>query len=396
MELTGLTIKNFRMLEDFTVKRLGRLNLIAGRNNSGKSSVLEAIRIFAGNANHSLLTDIAVEHDEPTLPNEEGAVDESIPFEAFFTGRRYFKENNSAIQIGDLNNPSYSLTITPVYLVKTEKTTSDGKRAIEDRRISWELIENPKLSITKDPICRAIRVSKDNTATFDLFYNEEKIKVVNATFEGLKPLPCSYIPTTPISMDALAKDWEDITLTEYEKNLEKAMKIIEEDFEAISFITSKLKREDDKYDISKLFSGIFSDRKRPIVRMAGVKTPLPLRSMGDGMLRVLQLALKVPSATNGFLLIDEFDNGLHHTIQEEVWDWLFKVSSQLNIQVFATTHSQDCIKSFSKVALKNKEIGSNFFRVGRSARTSDGGKVTADEFEAEELPGIIANGIELR
>ncbi len=46
--LKSLCIKNFRLLEDFQVPKLGRVNLIVGKNNSGKSSVLEAIRIYAG------------------------------------------------------------------------------------------------------------------------------------------------------------------------------------------------------------------------------------------------------------------------------------------------------------------------------------------------------------
>ena len=51
MQLKSLDIKNFRILEDFQVNKLGRVNLIVGKNNSGKTTVLEAIRIYAGNAN---------------------------------------------------------------------------------------------------------------------------------------------------------------------------------------------------------------------------------------------------------------------------------------------------------------------------------------------------------
>ena len=62
--LNSLNIKNFRSLEDFQVTKLGRVNLIVGKNNSGKSSVLEALRIYAGNANQELLEKIAQGHDE--------------------------------------------------------------------------------------------------------------------------------------------------------------------------------------------------------------------------------------------------------------------------------------------------------------------------------------------
>jgi AAA15 family ATPase/GTPase len=68
--LNSLEIKNFRALEDFKVAKLGRVNLIVGKNNSGKSTVLEALRIYAGNAQRELLVDIAKSHDETYQPTE--------------------------------------------------------------------------------------------------------------------------------------------------------------------------------------------------------------------------------------------------------------------------------------------------------------------------------------
>lgn len=63
-----------------------------------------------------------------------------------------------------------------------------------------------------------------------------------------------------------------------------------------------------------------------MVKLSGVDRPVPLNSMGDGMLRVLQLALKLFAAKGGFLLIDEFENGLHYSVQEKVWALVFEVA----------------------------------------------------------------------
>lgn len=124
--------------------------------------------------------------------------------------------------------------------------------------------------------------------------------------------------------------------------------------------------------------------------------PISLNSMGDGMLRILQLALKVYPAKDGFLLIDEFENGLHYSIQEKVWDWLFELSEQLNIQVFATTHSWDSVESFAKIALTRKDTDAILFRVGRSVKTSDKDKVIATEFSKEKLADITQADVEVR
>lgn len=46
--ITSLHIKNFRGFEDLEVKGLKRVNLFAGRNNSGKTSLLEAVFLLGG------------------------------------------------------------------------------------------------------------------------------------------------------------------------------------------------------------------------------------------------------------------------------------------------------------------------------------------------------------
>ena len=118
--------------------------------------------------------------------------------------------------------------------------------------------------------------------------------------------------------------------------------------------------------------------------------------MGDGMLRILQLILKIFSAKGGFLLIDEFENGLHYSVQKKVWELVFDLAEKLNIQVFATTHSWDCIESFAKVAIEKTAIEGVLFRVGRSVRTSDQGRVIATVFDEQKLFNITQADVEVR
>jgi AAA15 family ATPase/GTPase len=113
------------------------------------------------------------------------------------------------------------------------------------------------------------------------------------------------------------------------------------------------------------------------------------------MLRVLQLSLKLFSAKGGFLLIDEFENGLHYSVQEKVWALLFEMAERLDIQVFATTHSWDCIESFAKEAV-SRDTDGVLFRMGRSARTSDHGQLIATLFGEEALAHITQADVEVR
>ena len=55
--------------------------------------------------------------------------------------------------------------------------------------------------------------------------------------------------------------------------------------------------------------------------------------------------------------MDEIENGLHHSILTKVWAVIFQMARMLNVQVFATTHSWDCIQSFQEAANRDAEEG---------------------------------------
>ena len=338
--LNSLVIKNFRMLEDFTVEKLGRVNLIVGKNNSGKSTVLEALRIYAGNANQMLLGDIARTHNEKWYYfKEQDALNCSFPFECFFSGRMFPEESDIQIELGELNNKNL-LTI----------------------KKSLNFDDRPALAITKN--------NKEFLLNFDRAkYSMPKDFVMTS---------CSFVPTQFISVEELEKEWNTINLTDNEEIVTQALQIISPTFRRLAFDGQP------KYD------------RWVKVKLADFPLPVPLKSLGDGMIRILQLALKLVSAQGGFLLIDEFENGLHYSVQEDVWKLLFEMAKKLDVQVFATTHSWDCIESFAKVALEKSETEGVIFRMGKSVRKSNQGQVIATIFSGEELKYITQSNMEIR
>jgi predicted ATP-dependent endonuclease of OLD family len=205
--------------------------------------------------------------------------------------------------------------------------------------------------------------------------------------------PCAYIGTKFISQESLSDDWDKIILTNHEEYVKTALKFIETNFEGIAFVQNDYENKD--LSTFRQYFSRHSKKRFAKVKISGIDHPIPLNSMGDGMLRVLQLALKVYPAKGGFLLIDEFENGLHYTVQEKIWNWLFELASRFDFQVFATTHSWDCVESFSKIATTKKGEGV-LFRVGRSVKTSDNGKAIATEFDEEKLAIITQADVEVR
>jgi AAA15 family ATPase/GTPase len=357
------------MLEDFTVSKLGRVNLIVGKNNSGKSTVLEALRIYAGNASFNLLKDIAISHDEKfALANgNQKEPNLSFPYEDLFFGRQPSEHDIAEIVIGESIDGEQSLSIYRVFAMEVEG--KEGGFSTELKK-TW-LEQDSKVHIVDQTFLTErknrgggyiIKLSK-----FD--YSSEIIIV-----------PCAFVPTQLISMDELARVWDDIVYTEREKIVTDALKIIIREFEHLVFVQNERSIPN---RIAK-------------VKLSNLPRPVPLKSLGDGMLRVLQIAIKLVSAQGGFLLIDEFENGLHYSKQKEIWALLFEMAEKLDIQVFATTHSWDCIESFSKVAFENETTEGVLFRMGRSAKTSNKGQVIATVYDKERLYNITQADIEVR
>ena len=384
--LNSLEIKNFRILEDFRVSKLGRVNLIVGKNNLGKSSVLEALRIYAGNAHYELLKQIAAGHDEkyPMKKTEQIESDIQLPFEDFFVGRQFSKDETLAISIGELAPSDDALRIEHGFLFEEEKVLKDDSGEIVERSTSMRRVPKDSLDkLSPEIISHALFVTK-RKRSFPPIRLDKYIPPFRMEISGT--LPCSVIPTQFISVDDLADEWDKIVFTEHEDVVRDALRIITPEFEKLTFV----RNTNDNIVSRRIF------RRSAKVKLSDSSHPVPLNSLGDGMLRVLQLVLKVFPAKGGFLLIDEFENGLHFSVQKKVWALLFELAQKLDIQIFATTHSWDCIESFAKVAIARKDVEGVLFRVGRSVKESNRGQVIATVFDEESLYNITQTDVEVR
>lgn len=370
--LDSLLIKNFRALEHLEVPQLGRVNLLVGKNNAGKSSVLEALRLYAGCAQRPLLEAIAQEHDEPYVLGE---ADDALPFQALFTGRQFPAVDGVKVEIGSAKDARRKLTIEHVFSQETEEQSDSG---LVVRR---QIISKAQLPEALYEASAALQVVKGERTLPPMLLATAGPRLRSFLQESGLVEPCGWVPTQFIAKDALALDWDKVALTADAQALQRALRIVAPELQDVAFV---------------------SDPGRPgagrsaKVRLAGSPHPVPLSSMGDGIQRVLQLTLKLLAAKGGFLLIDEFENGLHYSVQEKLWQLIFELSEQLDVQVFATTHSWDCIKSFTKVAVARTQTEGVLLRLGRSVRTSDHGKVIATVFDEAALHNITQTDVEVR
>jgi hypothetical protein len=154
--------------------------------------------------------------------------------------------------------------------------------------------------------------------------------------------PSHFLTTKSFSYwPKLAKLWDTISLTAKEDKVVEALRLINPEIERIDFkslLTS--------------YGGI-------ILKMRGKNSPVPLAIMGEGMQRILSLAIAVLTAENGYLLVDEIDIGVYYMTQTDLWEFLLQIALDFNVQIFATTHSWDCISAFEEALenLKNNTVG---------------------------------------
>lgn len=396
--LNSLLIKNFRSLEHLEVPQLGRVNLMVGKNNSGKSTVLEALRIYAGNAQRPLLEAIARGHDErfQAQDGETFDADAVAPFQDFFTGRRFPETSQTVIAVGEINNPATLLTIKYAMLQELDEVVTDDTGTTKRlRRLLHDLEAKKETEVeeeeTEDGDLQPVFVIHKGERSLPLLKLMASKMIApglrsRVTFENTPSVPCSVVPTEFISMDELADAWDAIALTEAEEVVKRALRIVSPELESLVFVRTD----------GSTSPGRYRPMRTAMVKLTGMPRPVPLNSMGDGMLRVLQLSLKLFAAKGGFLLIDEFENGLHYSVQEKVWALLFEMAERHDIQIFAATHSWDCIESFTQVAVARKETDGVLFRLGRSVRTSDKGRVIATVFDEAALQNITQADVEVR
>ncbi len=118
---------------------------------------------------------------------------------------------------------------------------------------------------------------------------------------------------------------------------------------------------------------------------------MPIGSMGDGMWRMLALAIAITQCQGGVLLVDEIDTGLHYSAMSQMWKLISNAASELDVQVFATTHSYDCVYSLAQIC-----YGQSDRRNGVTVQRIDPGKTKAVPYDEDEITVAANREIEVR
>ena len=330
----SITIKNFRAFEDLTIAPLARVNLIAGSNNTGKTSVLEAIYLHVNPNDCQLVLNV----------NARGALNP--------------KSSEVMNWIFHRRDTSLPVAIDSIDLCRRKRSTkiwiTDGTNEAVFKKINTAHTEFVHQVGDRSSSMKIVAIEHQET---DSSLPANDLNVISAMFikekGGGSVEPGMKQPKSEFLSSSLSSENnEDVKnysrLDEFNRTDEVLKDLVK--------IEPRLKR-----------LSIVVDGNKPTIHAdIGLGRLMPVALAGEGMRRYLSIILAILNCPQGVVLIDEIENGLHHSVMETVWKAIGLAAREADVQVFATTHSYECIQAAHHAFDKNKPYDFRLHRLERN------------------------------
>jgi ABC-type transport system involved in cytochrome c biogenesis ATPase subunit len=347
--ISSVEIENFRCFKKLRVDGLARVNVIVGANNSGKTVLLEAIEAVVSRESPFLLYRASLERGEF---RRRLSVEETVDLDLrhWFHGHRLEEGATFSLRATGDHEFFVSRIIETVSALASSPPFIPAGFQLATDRSDGPL---PTLPLSEDGWLGAGAPSK--FSTFGL---------------RLHP-PVGFVATDRISPRELVRLWTPIVLTPGEDRTVEALRLIEPAIDRIAISES--------------------DGTVAKVLLRGAEEPVPLGTLGEGVSRILALALHLVRTQGGFLLIDEIENGLHWSVMPKVWRFLVETALARDVQVFATTHSKDWLEGLAGLHRTHPELAAQV-----SVHRLEQGRETSVRFDAGDIAKYIEMELEAR
>ena len=368
--IKNIEIKNYKCFNDFKAEGFGRVNLIGGKNNVGKTAFMEAIFLYTSEDSLSIYERLLV------LKTYRNMQEILLSNNSSEDNLRTLILENSNIDIGveqkteaNIDYEDSSDIIGKYYLtniLRIEKNPSNGMFSF--------MIRDEILTITE----RVYTDSDYKSKTYG--ESEEYIDVNNEEYSlsELINLLNSNMYKTKYSTSHIfiGTNLNDNELLD----------------EVIGNLKLNNKYNNFNHYLNQLFSieNIDFINKKPMVKIK--KKYQELSTLGEGIKSVIFYLGSLLTLQNKYLFIDEIENGIHYSKLDSLWEIILTISKDQTVQVFATTHSKECIESYARVAkkLKDEEIG--FIELGRNKKN----ELDSVVMDSEMFQRFIKLGNEVR
>lgn len=364
--LTRLNIERFRGLNELTLTDASRINLIVGRNDTGKTSLLEAIRVLlSGDPRHlrrtvrNLMTrkplDLSQDYQLAfyrTYPNNPLSISGTVSGIALLARAEIREVQGEEALLFDLESDSFA--------------SEDAESLLQPGR---EII----VEVTADGQAKAIiRQSLQDGGSLP---PRSQRQFVGESFPDVPILV--WLGTNRAEVWSHARRYSDLYRSGGADILLNILRDIEPRLRSLVLLTTQ------RNEVSRPTAVLEAD--------LGFGRTLPLESMGDGFSNIISILSAIGAAKNGLCLIDEVDNGIHYSLLPQVWRSVISAVNVYNSQVWATTHSYDCINAIHEALVDTPDA----LRVHRLERRPDG-VVVIHTFDHAMLGRALQSGLEVR
>lgn len=364
-----LTVKDFRGLKALGLEGLGRVNLVVGTNSCGKTSLLEAVQLLALRGDLSAFVPTMVKRGEVFETSEEpGRREREAAIVHLFRGHEIERGFSFTIAGHSPDGPKKLIVVAqgdttdeavaqPLY----EDTTDWVPRSSLELEVNW---------IDHEPASK-ILLPLSSRGWLPL-------RALVRRWPDPPARRVRFVTTASLTAGEVTSLFNRIVLTPEEDRVIQALRTIEPSIERVASVSTDEER-------------LYSPRGGLLVKLQDQAARIPLGSLGDGVWRLLGLALSLVAAEGGVLLVDEIDTGLHHTVMGDMWTLVCSTAERLNVQVFATSHSNDCWTSLARIT-RQLELGNDAVSIQRIER----GRPRAVAFTAEQMILAAEREIEVR
>ncbi|MBN1516307.1 AAA family ATPase [Candidatus Sumerlaeota bacterium] len=368
-----LDIENFRCFDKFHMENLARVNLLVGDNNVGKTALLEAMRLYVSQGSPHILQYISIDRDE--------IIRHSSNIEGWLLNVNFlFGDSNKALCI---SSDDKKLTLNIIEKPLEEMIIGD----VKDIKSAFANIAL-KIEFPNQGKPSHIPLSYYDVGAND-FNCGIPLNLIRAIRAQTEHIITFYVPAKSLTIEQVASLFQNLQLTDDEDNVLKAVRLVDPNIQKIQVVTNVMDSG------STISSNLFPSIRKPDIRakMLGSEKIFSLGSMGAGVWRMLSIAVSILHSKNGYLFIDEIDSGLHCTVLEKMWKMVIETAKRLNVQVFATTHSYDCIEALAYYCMrKENKVTDDDVALHRIDR-EDGKSVY---YNVERIKMAVENRIEVR
>ena len=356
-------VKNFRCFKDLQINDLGRVNLIAGKNNTGKTALLEAMYILAGDRDPKtmLRKNLRTAYRLSWGSEQHDAALNSSDIIAWSTMFQNLDTEHNIELYAALDRP-----LLPLFLDST--TISSRIRQLpRDSADYYETLGEfffSDLATAAQPDLLQVQSEHSDKNEHLLLVGN---KVIGLTGVSMKPFESEFLGARDKQGARInAKRFSDLRRSVGTSNLCDVLRVIEPRISGLELL----------YDGYRTL--IFAD--------IGLDMLLPLSSLGECIQRLASLSLAMTDSSISVLFIDEVENGIHHSVQKDVWTGIGRLAHDKNVQVFATTHSLEMIRAAYEAFREDGNLDEfRYHRLDRDRETGDIEAVTYNELDLDAV-----------